>query len=151
LLKCREPAISETSRAEIVISAPCAVLRRRSGLANAGTSRDNSKDKKPKPHGATSPNAACHAFAPVVCRSAPARMAPRWGGVFSMDDHRHAIANVLDQTEEEKFLIFTVPEEDLERVADGTAWAHGLGTDQYLRSDDLRFGATGQQRRGFAA
>ncbi len=40
-----------------------------------------------------------------------------------MDDHRHATANVLDQTEEEKFLIFTVSDEDLERAADGRPWA----------------------------
>lgn len=67
-----------------------------------------------------------------------------------MDDHRHAIANVLDQTEEEKFLIFTVSQEDLEKPPTARL-AHALSPDKYLRSDDLRFGATGQQRCGFAA
>lgn len=32
-----------------------------------------------------------------------------------------------------------------------TAWAHCLGTDQYLHSDDLRFGATRHDTCGFAA
>jgi hypothetical protein len=40
-----------------------------------------------------------------------------------MDDHRHATAAVLDQTEEEKFLTFTPSDEDLERAADGAPWA----------------------------
>jgi hypothetical protein len=40
-----------------------------------------------------------------------------------MDDYRHATAAVLDQTEEEKFLIFTPSDEDLERAADGRPWA----------------------------
>jgi hypothetical protein len=52
----------------------------------------------------------------------PARMGPRWAGVFSMDDHRHASAAVLDQTEAEKFLTFTPSDEDLEKAADGTRW-----------------------------
>ena len=41
-----------------------------------------------------------------------------------MDDHRHATAAVLDQTEAEKFLTLTPSDEDLEKAADGTA----LGT-----------------------
>jgi hypothetical protein len=59
----------------------------------------------------------------LCARRRPARMGPRWGGVFSMDDHRHATAAVLDQTEDEKFLAFTPSDEDLERAADGTPWA----------------------------
>jgi hypothetical protein len=73
--------------------------------------------------GTTSPDAACHACAPVVRKAAPGKNGARWGGVFSMDDHRHATAAVLDQTEEEKFLTSTPSDEDLERAADGTPWA----------------------------
>jgi hypothetical protein len=58
-----------------------------------------------------------------VRKAAPGKNGARWGGVFSMDDHRHATAAVLDQTEEEKFLTFTPSDEDLERAADGTPWA----------------------------
>lgn len=51
LLECREAAMSKTRGPEIVIGAPCTVLRRRSGLANAGDSRENAQDHERKPHG----------------------------------------------------------------------------------------------------
>lgn len=56
-----------------------------------------------------------------MCKGAPGKNVTALGGVFFMDDHRHASANVVDQPEEEKFLIFTVSDEGLEKAADGTA------------------------------
>ena len=59
----------------------------------------------------------------LCAKRRPATMGPRWAGVFSMDDHRHATAAVLDHTEAEKFLTLTPSDEDLEKAADGTPWA----------------------------
>jgi len=44
-------------------------------------------------------------------------------GAVAMDVHARAIDSPFDPTEEEKLLIFTVSDDELEKAAGGTNWA----------------------------
>jgi len=57
-------------------------------------------------------------------------------GTDRMDDHLRATDNAIDQNEEEKLLVFTVSDAELEKAAGGTVDSRAVGT---LFPDHLRW------------